>query len=75
MALFLISILNKLGYRKLSQTTMKTQTSTLDRLRSHGKCGDSLDTVLNKVLNRIEDKLKDLEDKVADMEENLDDDE
>jgi len=37
-----------------SQTTMKTNTHTLDRLRNHGKCGDSLDTVLNKLLDEID---------------------
>jgi len=51
------------------QTTMKTNTGTLDRLRNHGKCGDSLDSVLNKVLDKIDNRLQDVEEKVADLEE------
>ena len=39
----------------MSQSTMKTTRETLSRLRNHGKCGDSLDNVLNKVLDKIED--------------------
>ncbi len=56
----------------MSQTTMKTNTGTLDRLRNHGKCGDSLDNVLNKVLDSIEDKIEDLSERVSNVEEDLD---
>lgn len=38
-----------------SQTTMKTTRESLHRLKKHGKCGDSLDNVLNKVLDKIEE--------------------
>jgi len=53
----------------MSQTTMKTNTGTLDRLRNHGKCGESLDNVLNKLLDKIDDKLADVEERVTDLEE------
>jgi len=33
---------------------MKTTRESLDRLRNHGKMGDSFDHVLNKVLDKIE---------------------
>ncbi|MCH8916365.1 MAG: hypothetical protein IIA82_11090 [Thaumarchaeota archaeon] len=56
----------------MSQTTMKTNTGTLNRLRNHGKCGDSLDNVLNKVLDSIEDKIEDLSERVSNVEEDLD---
>ena len=51
-----------------SQTTMKTNTGTLDRLREHGKCGDSLDNVLNKLL----DKIDEVADRVDDLEDDTD---
>lgn len=51
------------------QTTMKTNTGTLDRLRTHGKCGDSLDNVLNKLLDKIEEKLEDVEERISDLED------
>jgi len=56
----------------MSKTTMKTTSESLDRLRSHGKMGDSLDSVLNKVLDKLEDKLKDLTDRVEDVEADID---
>ncbi len=58
-----------------NQTTMKTNTGTLDRLRNHGKCGDSLDNVLNKLLDKIEDKLEDVTERVEDLEADIDGDE
>ncbi len=56
----------------MSKTTMKTTSESLDRLRSHGKMGDSLDGVLNKVLDKLEDKLEDLTDRVEDVEADID---
>jgi len=43
----------------MSKTTMKTTSESLDRLRSHGKMGDSLDGVLNKVLDKLEEEDED----------------
>ncbi len=57
----------------MSKTTMKTTSESLDRLRTHGKMGDSLDGVLNKVLDKIEGKLEDLTDRVEDVEADIDD--
>jgi len=37
------------------RTTMKTTRESLDRLKKHGKMGDSWDTVLNKVLDRVDE--------------------
>ena len=55
-----------------NQSTMKTTRETLSRLRNHGKCGDSLDDVLNKVLDTIDDKLKDVTERVDKLEEDFD---
>ncbi len=48
---------------------MKTNQETLNRLRNHGKCGDSLDNVLNKLLDKIEDKIEDVAERVTDLED------
>ena len=56
----------------MEQTTMKTTRESLDRLRNHGKCGDSLDNVLNKLLDKIEDKLEDVTERVEDLEADID---
>lgn len=68
----LFSIIGK-PIQMSSQTTMKTNTGTLNRLRNHGKCGDSLDNVLNQVLDKIEEKIEDLSERVSDVEEDLED--
>ncbi len=54
---------------------MKTNRETLDRLRNHGKCGDSLDNVLNKLLDKIEDKIEDLTDRVDNVEADINEEE
>ena len=53
-------------------TTQKLGKVTLERLREHGKMGDSF----NRVLNRLLDKIEDLEDQLDDQspENNLEDD-
>ena len=56
----------------MSKTTMKTTSESLDRLRTHGKCGDSLDNVLNKLLDKIEDKIEDVTERVEDLEADID---
>jgi len=57
-------------------TTMKTNTDTLGRLRTHGQCGDSLDHVLNKLLDQIEDinEKTEIQEGVIDDEEGIIDD-
>jgi len=39
----------------MSMTTMKVKRETLDRLKEHGKMGDSFDTVVTKMIEKIED--------------------
>ncbi len=38
----------------MSQTTMKTTKETLERLKDHGKMGDSFEKVLNRLLDEVE---------------------
>ena len=47
------------------KTTQKLEETTLERLRDHGKMGDSF----NGVLNRLLDKIDDLEDQLEDQRE------
>jgi len=49
-------------------TTQKLDEETLERVRDHGKMGDSF----NGVLNRLLDKIDDLEDKLEDQLESND---
>jgi len=49
-------------------TTQKLEKETLERVRDHGKMGDSF----NGVLNRLLDKIDDLEDKLEDQRESND---
>ena len=46
-------------------TTQKLDVETLERLRDHGKMGDSF----NRVLNRLLDKIDILEEKLAEEDE------
>ena len=50
------------------KTTQKLEEETLERLRDHGKMGDSF----NGVLNRLLDKIDDLEDQLEDQRESND---
>ena len=51
----LFKIQGKLEHSMSQRTTMKTTRESLDRLKKHGKMGDSWDTVLNKVLDRVDE--------------------
>ena len=53
------------------KTTQKLDEETLERLRDHGKMGDSF----NGVLNRLLDKIDDLENKLEDQLQDEDDEE
>lgn len=37
-------------------TTQKVYCKTLERVQKHGKMGDSFDDVLNKILDKLENK-------------------
>ena len=37
-------------------TTMRVSTATLERLKKHGDFGDTYDTIINKLLDKIESK-------------------
>jgi len=50
------------------KTTQKLEEETLERLRDHGKMGDSF----NRVLNRLLDKIDDLEDQIDGQQESND---
>ena len=45
------------------KTTQKLEETTLERLRDHGKMGDSFDSVVNRLLDEIEDEEIDEDDK------------
>jgi len=53
------------------KTTQKLEEETLERLRDHGKMGDSF----NGVLNRLLDKIDDLESRLEDQREDEENDE
>ena len=40
------------------QTTMKLSKETVQRIRDHGRMGDTLESVVNKVLDKVENKEK-----------------
>jgi len=49
----------------VKNTTQRLEEETLDRIRDHGKMGESFNLVLNKVLDEIDD----LHDRLDDQEE------
>jgi len=49
-------------------TTQRLEEETLDRLRDHGKMGESFNVVLNKVL----DEIADLKARIDEHDEDLD---
>lgn len=51
----------------MKNTTQRLEEETLDRVRDHGKMGDSFNLVLNKVLDEIDD----LHDRLDDQEEDI----
>ncbi len=48
----------------MKNTTQRLEEGTLDRIRDHGKMGESFNLVLNKVLDEIDD----LHDRLDDQE-------
>jgi len=46
-------------YLLLTNTTQKIRKDTLERLREHGKMGDSFDSVVNRLLDEVDDDFKD----------------
>ena len=42
-------------FTNVKNTTQRLEEETLDRIRDHGKMGDSFNQVLEKVLNEIDD--------------------
>ena len=59
-------------------TTQKLDKETLERLRDHGKMGDSFNRVLNKLLDKIdilEEKLEDQDEEEQQEDEEQEDEE
>ena len=52
--LYINDILRILGM----QTTMKLSKETVERIRDHGRMGDTLESVVNQVLDKVDDKEK-----------------
>ena len=50
-------------------TTQRLEEETLDRIRNHGKMGESFNLVLNKVLDEIDDLKDRLDDQEKDINE------
>jgi len=40
------------------QTTMKLSKETVERIRDHGRMGDTLESVVNQVLDKVDNKEK-----------------
>jgi len=54
------------------KTTQKLEEETLERLRDHGKMGDSFNGVLNRLLDKIDDLESQLENQRQDEENDED---
>ena len=54
------------------KTTQKLEEETLERLRDHGKMGDSFNVVLNRLLDKIDDLENRLENQRLDEEDDED---
>jgi len=52
------------------KTTQKLDEETLERVRDHGKMGDSFNGVLSRLLDKIDDLEDQLEDQVESNDEN-----
>jgi len=50
-------------------TTQRLEEETLDRIRNHGKMGESFNVVLNKVLDQIDDLKERLDEHDEDINE------
>ncbi len=44
------------------KTTQKLEETTLERLRDHGKMGDSFDSVVNRLLDEIESEDEEIDE-------------
>ena len=44
------------------KTTQKLEEETLERLRDHGKMGDSFDSVVNRLLDEIESEDEEIDE-------------
>jgi len=44
------------------KTTQKLEEATLERLRDHGKMGDSFDSVVNRLLDEIESEDEEIDE-------------
>ena len=51
----------------MKHTTQRLEEETLDRVRDHGKMGESFNVVLNKVLDKIEDLKERLDEHDEDL--------
>ena len=51
----------------MSQTTMKIKKETLERLREHGRMGDSFEQVVNRLLDDAEELEAEPEEKDEDV--------
>ena len=66
-------------FTSVKNTTQRLEEETLDRVRDHGKMGESFNVVLNKVLDEIDDLKDRLDahedqiDEIADNQAELDD--
>jgi len=54
------------------KTTQKLEEETLERLRDHGKMGDSFNGVLNRLLDKIDDLENQLDEERQDDENDED---
>jgi len=54
------------------KTTQKLEEETLERLRDHGKMGDSFNGVLNRLLDKIDNLESQLEEERQDEENDED---
>ena len=61
-------------FTSVKNTTQRLEEETLERLRGHGKMGDSFNGVLNRLLDRIDDLEDQLEDQRDDIEDPLESD-
>ena len=52
----------------MKNTTQRLEEETLDRIRDHGKMGDSFNGVLNRLLDKIDDLEERLEEQRDEVE-------
>ena len=54
-------------FTSVKNTTQRLEEETLDRVRDHGKMGESFNVVINKVLDQIEDLKERLDEHDEDL--------